>query len=85
MDILKRRQDLINSLTHKEKVAIAISVIEEDRISELKEAINKWTSRYSNIYKIIDIKYSTCTSGYYSTHHHYSAMIIYITNTEYNE
>lgn len=30
MDILKRRQDLINSLTHKEKVAIAISVIEEE-------------------------------------------------------
>lgn len=64
---------------------IKVEIFEEDRISELKEAINKWTSRYSNIYKIIDIKYSTCTSGYYSTHHHYSAMIIYITNTEYNE
>lgn len=30
MDVIKGKQDLINSLSHKDKVAIAISVIEEE-------------------------------------------------------
>ena len=46
MDILKRRQDLINSLTHKEKVAIAISVIEEE--IEILEKQLKETDDYTS-------------------------------------
>ena len=30
MDVIKGKQDLVNSLSHKDKVAIAISVIEEE-------------------------------------------------------
>ena len=40
MDILKQKQDLINSLSKKDKVAIAISVI-EDEIKELEEILSK--------------------------------------------
>lgn len=40
MDILNKKQDLINSLSKKDKVAIAISVI-EDEIKELEKQLSK--------------------------------------------
>lgn len=40
MNILSRNKNLINSLSKKDKVAIAISVI-EDEIEELKELLSK--------------------------------------------
>lgn len=61
MDVIKGKQDLINSLSHKEKVAIAISVIEEEieRLHErLKETDDLTTRRIINqmIYELDSAK-----------------------------
>lgn len=47
MNVIKGKEELINSLSHKEKVAIAISVIEEE-IENLKKQLKEadtYTSR----------------------------------------
>lgn len=46
MNILKGKEELINSLSHKEKVAIAISVIEEE-IENLKNQFKETNSSTS--------------------------------------
>lgn len=46
MDILDRREAFINSLTHEEKVAIAISVIKEE-IERLKKQLKETDSSTS--------------------------------------
>lgn len=61
MDVIKGKQDLINSLSHKDKVAIAISVIEEEieRLHErLKETDDLTTRRIINqmIYELDSAK-----------------------------
>lgn len=61
MNVLDRRQDLINSLTHKDKVTIAISVIEEEikKLNErLKETDDLTTRRIINqmIYELDSVK-----------------------------
>lgn len=46
MDILNRRKEFINSLTHEEKVSIAISVIKEE-IERLKKQLKETESSTS--------------------------------------
>lgn len=46
MNVLKGKEELINSLSHKEKVAIAISVIEEE-IENLKNQFKETNSSTS--------------------------------------
>lgn len=47
MNVLKGKEELINSLSHKEKVAIAISVIEEEieRLQKQLAETDDYTSK----------------------------------------
>jgi len=61
LDVIKRRQELINSLSKEDKVAIAISVIDEEikLLEEIRDKTQEFQSRTTisqMIYELMSAK-----------------------------